>query len=620
MSAPIPPEALALLRGGDVAGARALVEAELDRAPGNLQLRELAGFLAGRMGDPQAAAGHFRQLLAAAPDNAQARVNLAKALAGAGDYAGAIAICGENGDPGLSRIAGYAHQQRGDLDRAAAAYGATVRAVPGDFETWNNLGNVRLALGDAGGAADALQRAVALKPDALPIYANLSEALARADRPEARQQAMRAAALLAPNDADIQCELGLAESAGLAFEAAERAFRLAIALSPGFTPAYLELGLLLENRNRIDDLAALIDDAVAKGVDNAEVDFLRAWLLRRRGQLADALPLAQSTPESINPIRRHQLLAELYDRTDDAPRAFVEFAAMNAAAVVARPIPPGPGYRDGVAADALRLTQARVAGWTAIDVPRDRPAPVFIVGFPRSGTTLLDTLLMNMPDLHVLEELPILREVESALGDLERVATLNSGRAGALRERYFAALRAVAPPPKGATIIDKHPLHMARVPLIHRIFPDARFILVERHPCDVVLSCFMANFQLNDAMREFVTLDGAARLYDTVFDHWTRATSLLPVAVHRVRYERMVADLEGEMRPLLDFLEMPWDPGVLDNIGSAAKREHIRTASYSQVSEPIYARAAGRWERYRDEMAAVLPILAPWAERMGYPI
>jgi hypothetical protein len=135
-----------------------------------------------------------------------------------------------------------------------------------------------------------------------------------------------------------------------------------------------------------------------------------------------------------------------------------------------------------------------------------------------------------------------------------------------------------------------------------------------------VLSCFMANFQLNTAMREFVTLEGAARLYDTVFDHWTRATALLPVQVHRVRYERMVDDLEGEMRPLLDFLGLPWDPQVLDNRASSAKREHIRTASYSQVTEPIYSRAAGRWERYRPQMAEVLPLLAPWAERMGYAI
>lgn len=159
---------------------------------------------------------------------------------------------------------------------------------------------------------------------------------------------------------------------------------------------------------------------------------------------------------------------------------------------------------------------------------------------------------------------------------------------------------------------------MARAPLLHRLFPDAKVILVERHPCDVVLSCFMANFQLNPAMRSFVDLEEAARTYDAVFDLWTRATDLLPINVHRVRYERMVEDLETEMRALLSFLGRQWDPAVLDNQASAARREHIRTASYAQVVEPIYKRSSGRWQRYREHLKPVLPILSRWAERMEY--
>src|SRR5205085_9846107 len=121
--------------------------------------------------------------------------------------------------------------------------------------------------------------------------------------------------------------------------------------------------------------------------------------------------------------------------------------------------------------------------------------------------------------------------------------------ANALRARYFEALAALAPPATGQLVIDKFPLHMARVPLIHRLCPDARIVFVERHPCDAVLSCFMTNFQLNHAMRSFVTLEETARTYDVVFDAWTRAEALLPLRVHRMRYERMVEDLEREMRP-----------------------------------------------------------------------
>jgi hypothetical protein len=128
----------------------------------------------------------------------------------------------------------------------------------------------------------------------------------------------------------------------------------------------------------------------------------------------------------------------------------------------------------------------------------------------------------------------------------------------------------------------------------------------------------MANFQLNRAMANMTTLEDAARLYDAAQDAWTRATELLPIEVKRIRYEAMIDDLETEMRALLAFLGLEWDPGVLDNRGSAARRAHIRTASYSQVTEPIYRRAVARWERYRAQLEPIMPIVAPWVERMGY--
>jgi hypothetical protein len=203
---------------------------------------------------------------------------------------------------------------------------------------------------------------------------------------------------------------------------------------------------------------------------------------------------------------------------------------------------------------------------------------------------------------------------DTGLGDIA------SEEARGLRDFYFDRVAAISPCAPDQWIVDKHPLHMARMPLIHRLFPDAKIVFVERHPCDAVLSCFMANFQPNLAMRSFTDLEETARIYDAVFDAWTRAETLLPIDVHRIRYERMVADLEGEMRGLLEFLGLAWDDKVLDNRASASRRDHVRTASYSQITEPIYTRASGRWQRYRAHLEPVLPILAPWAERMDYEI
>ena len=620
-----PPPALALglerLRNNDPVGARSVIEAALPLHRDSVPMNELAGLLAARAGDLAAAIERLERVLALDAGNRAARINLAGLLLRKGDLEGAAKLAGEGDDPKLKRTLALACQQLGRLDEAAAAYEAVVAAQPADFESWNNLGNVRAQRDDLAGAVQAFDRAVQLRPDVIAMYKNYSEALAKAEMVTARRALMRAAARRAPQDPDVQVELGLAETAARDFPAAEQAFRAALRLTTGFTPAFLEYGLLLENLNRVDDLGALVEEADLRGLDQLEIAFLRAWSLRRQGRLDEALHLAEATPPSVHPVRRAQLLAELYDRTSDADRAYAAFEDMNRAAIANRPAPPGQQtYRERVEVAAALTTPEQVAGWSRVEIERQPPAPVFIVGFPRSGTTLLDTLLMNLPMLHVTEELPVLHAVRAELGGPEDIASLTSAQANRLRSRYFEELARLSKPEAGRIVVDKHPLHMAEMPLIHRIFPDARVVLVERHPCDVVLSCFMANFQLNQAMRSFSDLEEAARTYDAVFDSWTRATDLLPISVHRVRYERMVDDLEGEMKQLLGYFELPWDAGVLDNRASAAKREHIRTASYSQVTEPLYKRAAGRWERYRTQMEPVLPILAPWIHKLGYSV
>ncbi|MCW3846269.1 sulfotransferase [Sphingomonas sp. LB-2] len=621
MSVP-PPElgpVIERYRAGDLPGARVAAEAGLAANPGLLPLRSLAGMIACQMGDPAGGAAHLRIALAAAPEDKATRLNLASALAATGALDEAAQLVADGDDPRFGRLGAWIAQEQGRLGDAVAGYEAVLAADSQDFESWNNLGNARAALGDSEGAIAALERAINLRRDLPALYINLSKLLADLDQPEPRRTTMREAARVAPNDAEVLYELGLAEAGAHDRAAAEAAFRGAIARTRGFTPAYVELGLLLENLNRIEALESLVEEAARRGVEAAEIDYLRAWVLRRRGAFAEAMVLAEAAPDTINPIRRNQLIAELADRLGDADKAFPAFVAMNQASIAAAP-PTAENYLAEVEGEIARLTPEKVAAWSTVEIVPEPPAPVFIAGFPRSGTTLLDTLLMNIPDLHVLEELPVMRQVEGGL-DPNVLAGLTSAQVQALRSRYFEALGLIAPPPRaGMTVVDKYPLHMARVPLIHRTFPDAKLILVERHPCDAVLSCFMSNFQLNKAMREFVTLEGAARLYDRAFTCWERAEALLPVNVHRIRYERMVEDLEGEMRALLGFLGIAWDEKVLDNRGAAAKRDHIRTASYAQVTEPIYTRSAGRWERYRAQMAPVLPVLAPWAEKMGYRV
>lgn len=609
------------VRAQDRPGAYAVIDAALADDPTSPPLLEFLGYVAATTGDNRRAIDAYRRLLDLDAGNMTARVNLATALMADGQAAAVEAVCASHDDPRLARLTTYLRQQRG-TEPVSAAYQRIVAAHSGDFESWNNLGNALVDEDRLDEALAAFDRAVQLRPDQLPIYFNYSRALSLADRPEGRQQLMRQAARHAPDDMAVQLELGLAEAARGDLAAAETALRRAVALDPGFSPAFVELGMLLENMSRIDDLAALIVEARARDPDAPELPFLEAWLARRRGALPEALALAERTPATIHPLRRHQLIGDLYDRLGEPDRAFAAYGAMNVAAIGLQRPQPGPSYRERLTATLANLDPARVRDWSAIRVDRDPPAPIFIVGFPRSGTTLLDTLLLNVPDVHVLEELPALAQATGALGlDEAGLASLDDMQANAMRAAYFARVEALSPGAVGKIIVDKHPLHMTRVATIHRLFPDARIVLVERHPCDAVLSCFMANFQLNTAMRSFTTLAETASVYDRAFSIWERGLALFPdLRVERVRYERLVTDMEAELRPLLAALDLPWTEGVMDNRKSAANRERVRTASYSQITEPVYQRAIARWERYREHLAPVMPILAPWATRMGYRV
>lgn len=616
--------AATLLQQRDSGGARALLRTAIEERPDQAPLHAFSGLIACRSGDLEAGVAHLTEALRLAPEDRSSRINLVMALTelGRADEAGAIAMEGANDDPRLARTRGYVLLQRGAYREAAEEYERTVAAFPADFESWNNLGNARSALREIDAAMTAFRRAIIARPDAEAPRLNAAKALVAAGQHDQALKLLREAVEAIPLSCDLHYELAALEAAQGNVERAETQLRAAITRNPRHLGAYSELGLLLESLNRVDELSALIAYAERQGMAEGELAFLKAWELRRRGDFSAALAMAERIDSHVTPVRSQQLLGEIHDRLGQADEAFRAFTAMNAAAADSTPAEvhaDGERYIEEVRRHTAALTPARVAAWTAQPCCTTPRSPIFIAGFPRSGTTLTDTLLMGLPGAHVMEELPIARAVELMLADRE-LGQLGMEDIAALRQRYFDVLMELSPAAPDAWVIDKHPLHMARMGLIHRLFPSARIIFVERHPCDVLLSCFFSNFQPNRAMVHFQTIESAARLYDAAFQAWFAARATLSLDIHVLRYEAMVGDLEGEMRRLMAFIGLPWTDAVLDHRSSAARRGQIKTASYAQVTEPIYTRSLGRWQRYRRHLDPVLPLLAPWAERMGYSL
>jgi hypothetical protein len=225
---------------------------------------------------------------------------------------------------------------------------------------------------------------------------------------------------------------------------------------------------------------------------------------------------------------------------------------------------------------------------------------------------------MGHPETKVLEEFPLMGAAEKVLGNVTDLPSRSRAQLEQARESYFAELDRHADPSFRGLVIDKLPLNMMALPMIFSLFPNARIIFAQRHPCDSVLSCFMQSFSMNNAMACFLTIEGAADLYDAAMGVFTRSRELLPLPVHTLVYEELISNPEQALRPLVDFLGLEWRSEILDHRSTARSRGAIGTPSYDQVTEPLSKAPSGRWRRYEKQLAPVLPVLLPWAERLGY--
>ena len=241
-----------------------------------------------------------------------------------------------------------------------------------------------------------------------------------------------------------------------------------------------------------------------------------------------------------------------------------------------------------------------------------------VVGFPRSGTTLLDTFLMGHPDVTVLEEIEFVDPLERILGNIPGLPDRSTDELEQARDAYLAEMDLHLPENPGKLIVDKLPLKLLATPYLHMLFPDLRIIFAQRHPCDCVLSCFMQAFALNNAMAPFLDIEDSAQYHDAILSFWERARDTLGLRVHTVVYEELIGDPEASLRPLTEFLGLDWRNGLLDHRATAKARGAISTPSFDQVVQPLNSKASGRWRRYREQLEPVLPMLLPWAGRLGY--
>jgi tetratricopeptide (TPR) repeat protein len=246
---------------------------------------------------------------------------------------------------------------------------------------------------------------------------------------------------------------------------------------------------------------------------------------------------------------------------------------------------------------------------------------VFLVGFPRSGTTLLEQILASHPDVTAMEERDCLIDAQNEFlatpEGLERLQNMHGDELDAAREAYWQRVSEANITPSTPVFVDKMPLNTVLLCLVAKLFPQAKILFALRDPRDVVLSCFRRRFGMNAQMYELITQKGAAQYYDAVMRLADIYRKKLGLDIHDLRYEAMVADLKTEMRGVCDFLGLPWDDSLRD-FADRAKARSIDTPSAAQVARGLYTQGAGQWQHYAVQMAPILPLLALWLSYFGY--
>ena len=350
---------------------------------------------------------------------------------------------------------------------------------------------------------------------------------------------------------------------------------------------------------------------------------------RRAGKKSEARARLEKTlGQAGDPSIRVQILFQLgwlYDDTGDFDRAFTTYSeAKQLSAEIAK----APAFDADVPISLIKKA-------AALDLTRLPRVPfqgggkgearnvAFLVGFPRSGTTLLNQVLDAHPNLVAIEEKPILPHVSTRLGEWrlrypEDLSALSPVQVEELRADYFRLARDYVAFDEGSILIDKLPLNITHLPLILTLFPDAKIILALRRPLACALSCFMHNFRLNNAMVHMFSLASITALYASVMGLWRGFVAKRPMAVQAVRYEDVVADLAGEGKKLCEFLGVPFSTAMLKYDQHARAKGLINTPSYHQVVRPLYADSVDRWRHYEKFLAPYAPALEPFAKAFGY--
>lgn len=505
---------------------------------------------------------------------------------------------------------------------------------PGNFWPVNKLGLLELKRGNTEEAEPLARRGIRIAPDHAQAHNLMGMAMTEAGRGVVGEYHCRRALELLDGKRPALVLANLATNLvnqGRIGEA-RALYREADAAEPKNRQTLLAWARMEEADRQFAAAHALLDQLDAMAPDDPAVALTRAMTLGREARYDEAIALLETAAmRSSRELSPAELLerGRLRDRLGRHDEAWADFAEGKAQARETS----GNSYdEEGMRRYAERLKyvfrRKPLSLMPAVETRTDVAQPIFILGFPRSGTTLLEQTLSAAPTIAAGDELPLIHQITGLMPRLlaspleypEALSELWMGdkRDGLaeLRDHYLQRARHLGAMRDGvAMFTDKMPLNETHLGLVGLMFPRAPLLHVIRHPLDIMVSA-MSNFFSHGGYCG-TTLESAARHLVLTHDLVAHYRAEMALRYHPVRYEDVVHDQAATIEAVFQFIGTPYDPAVL---GFEANSRYARTASYAQVTEKLYDRSAGRHRHYLRHLGPALPILEPLIERLGYQV
>lgn len=498
---------------------------------------------------------------------------------------------------------GTVQLDQGHVEAALATFAYATQQHPSAPAAWHNLGIAQLMARNWDAAAESLYSAAKLAPNQVDIRLHAALALARGGHAEPARAALTSlgeAPDLGPNDRLLMGSVLMALRDN---SAAQKVFAQVLEAAPGHPEALINTATLKEQANQTEDAARLLEDLPDELRNTPQAALVQSRLHQRSGQHQDAL---DSLPDHgiQDPDLAVEIMFQRARLLDALGRHGEAYSAAHTANTGARQLRPGPGDTF----DTLMghtVSPEDVRSWATPDTARESH-PVFVVGLPRSGSTLLDLMLDGHPELQVLGESPCLERLIAAVENYAQqpyptaLNHLTEQQVRQLQLQYFeCANRTLGGRTPDTRLVDKNPLNVLRLPLIQRIFPGARVIQTSRHTRDAAVSCF-----LNDlggrGQQGFWSLTESQNILEGLLAFAANQTATLGIAPFLLQYEELVQSPRDQLETLCAHLGLVFDPAMLETASAASRRGAIGTPSYADVTQPVHTSRIGRARHYAE--------------------